>query len=152
MKKARVLFRIIWIRDIEVEKKIKKLGQVNRIGQRIQQEREKKKYSQKYVVEELKAHKIKMSIYDLSRIECRKRKVTDIEIFELAKVFGIKPSYFFREQRPQKVKTTLSDAKPNKHRWAASRGKLDKPNKFAAPSLGELVTFRENRNKESQEV
>lgn len=69
--------------------------QVNIVGERIKEAREKKGYSQKQLSEKLELMAVYTCRGSISRIENGKRAVTDIELDAISKVLEVSLDYLF---------------------------------------------------------
>lgn len=69
--------------------------QVNIIGERIKEAREKKGYSQKQLSEKLELMAVYTCRGSISRIENGKRAITDIEIDAISKILDVSLNYLF---------------------------------------------------------
>ena len=69
--------------------------QINIIGDRIRQAREKKGYTQKQLSEKLELMAVYTCRGSVSRIENGKRAVTDIEIDAISKILDVSLDYLF---------------------------------------------------------
>ena len=69
--------------------------QLNIIGDRIREAREKKGYSQKQLSEKMELMAVYTCRGSISRIENGHRAVTDIEIDAISKILGVSLDYLF---------------------------------------------------------
>lgn len=80
---------------MKIMKRIIDGKQVNIIGERIKEAREKKGYSQKQLSEKLELMAVYTCRGSISRIENGKRAITDIEIDAISKILDVSLNYLF---------------------------------------------------------
>ena len=76
-------------------KRIIENGQVNIIGERIKEARERKGYSQQQLSDKMELLAVYTCRGSISRIETGKRAVTDIEIDAISKVLDVSLDFLF---------------------------------------------------------
>ena len=67
----------------------------NMVGDKVRELRMAKKMSQKLLSEKLETYAVYICRGSISRIEEKRRTVTDIELYGLAQVLGVDIGYFF---------------------------------------------------------